>query len=135
MNGWRRIRAVFSTVWDKRKVENDLDAEMRAFGEMLADEKMAKGMTEKEARRSTLAEVGGLEQLKQAVRDERAGSGVEQLWQDVRFGVRQLRRSPGFAVTGLLIIAIGLGLTTTMYSIVYAVILKPLPFAHPALPA
>ena len=131
MNGWRRIRAVFSTLWDKRKVESDLDAEMRSFAEMLADEKLARGMTEKEARRSTLAEVGGLEQLKQAVRDERAGSGIEQLWQDVRFGVRQLRRSPGFAVTGLLIIAIGLGLTTTMYSIVYAVILKPLPFAHP----
>ena len=56
---------------------------------------------------------------------------MEELWQDVRFGLRQLRRSPGFAVMGMLIIAIGLGVTTAMYSIVYAVILKPLPFAQP----
>jgi predicted permease len=98
---------------------------------MLADEKMAQGVGSAEARRRALAEVGGVEQLKQAVRDERAGVGVEQFWQDVRFGLRQLRGSPGFAITGLLIIAMGLGVTTAMYSIVYAVILKPLPFAQP----
>ncbi|HEX3968740.1 MAG TPA: ABC transporter permease, partial [Edaphobacter sp.] len=98
---------------------------------MLADEKMASGMPVAEARRRALAELGGAEQVKQAVRDERAGTGVEELWQDVRFGLRLLRRSPGFAITGLLIIAMGLGVTTAMYSIVYAVILKPLPFAQP----
>jgi len=115
----------------KQKVEADLDAELRACAEMLADEKIADGLPATEAQRRVLVELEGLEQMKQAVRDERAGAVVEQFWQDVRFGLRQLRRSPGFAVMGLLIIAIGIGVTTAMYSIVYAVILKPLPFAQP----
>ncbi len=131
MSGWSRMRAALRNLAHRQRAESDLDAEVRACAEMLADEKMAGGIPAAEARRRALAELGGAEQIKQAVRDERAGTGVEDLWQDVRFGLRQLRRSPGFAVTGLLIIAMGLGVTTAMYSIVYAVILKPLPFAQP----
>ena len=131
MSGWSRIWAGIRNVAYKRRAESELDAEVRACEELLADEKMADGMPAPEARRSALVELGGAEQLKQAVRDERAGAGVERLWQDIRFGVRQLHRSPAFAVTGLLIITIGLGVTTAMYSIVEAVILKPLPFAEP----
>jgi predicted permease len=131
MSGWSRMRAAFRNLTHKQLSEADLDAEVRACAQMLADEKMADGMLAAEARRSALAELGGAEQVKQAVRDERAGTGVERLWQDMRFGLRQLRRSPAFAVTGLLIIAAGLGVTTAMYSIVDAVILKPLPFAQP----
>jgi predicted permease len=131
MSGWSRIWAGIRNVAYKRRAESELDAEVRACAELLADEKMADGMPAPEARRSALVELGGTEQLKQAVRDERAGAGVERLWQDIRFGVRQLHRSPAFAVTGLLIITIGLGVTTAVYSIVEAVILKPLPFAEP----
>lgn len=131
MSGWSRMRAAFRNLAHKKMSEADLDAEVRACVEMLADEKMAGGMPAVEARRSALAEFGGAEQVKQAVRDERAGTGIERLWQDIRFGLRQLRRSTGFAFTGLLIIAIGLGVTTAMYSIVDAVILKPLPLAQP----
>ncbi len=131
MSTWLRIRAALRNLVHKNRSEADLDAEVRACAEMLADEKIADGMPTVEARRRALAELGGAEQVKQAIRDERAGTGVERLWQDLRFGLRQLRRSPGFAVTGLLIITIGLGVTTAMYSIVDAVILKPLPFAEP----
>jgi predicted permease len=131
MSGWSRMRAALENLAHKHRAEADLDAEVRACAEMLTDEKMASGVPAADARRRALAELGGLEQMKQAVRDERAGTGLERLWQDVRFGLRQLRRSPGFAVTGLLIITLGLGVTTAMYSIVYAVILKPLPFAQP----
>ena len=131
MSGWSRMRAALRNLAHRQRAEADLDAEVRACAEMLADEKMAGGIPAEEAWRRALAELGGAEQMKQAVRDERAGAGVEELWQDVRFGLRQLRRSPGFAVTGLLIIAMGLGVTTAMYSIVYAVILKPLPFTQP----
>lgn len=131
MSGWSRIRVTIKNLAHRQRAEADLDAEVRACADMLADEKMSDGIPAAEARRSALAELGGMEQVKQAVRDERAGASLEQLWQDVRFGLRQLRRSPGFAATALLILAVGLGVTTAMYSIVYAVILKPLPFAQP----
>lgn len=131
MRGLLRIRAALGNLAHKKRVEADLDAEVRAWAETLADEKMADGVPPAEARRSALAELGGAEQVKQAVRDARAGVGVERLLQDLRFGLRQLRRSPGFAAMGLLIIGLGLGVTTAMYSVVYAVILKPLPFAQP----
>jgi predicted permease len=131
MSGWTRVRAALKNFVHRQRMEDDLDAEVRACAEMLADEKMAHGMLATEARRKALTELGGAEQVKQAVRDERAGTGVEALWQDIRFGLRQLRRSPGFAVMGLLIIAMGVGVTTAMYSIVDAVILKPLPFVQP----
>ena len=131
MSGWSRIRAAFRNLTHTDMSEADLDAEVRACADLLSDEKISRGMSAAEARRQALAGLGGAEQVKQAVRDERAGTGVEDLWQDVRFGLRQLRRSPGFAVIGLLLIGIGVGLTTAMYSIVYAVILKPLPFVNP----
>lgn len=126
-----RLRAAIRNLTHKQRAESDLDAEVRACAEMLEDEKVAGGMPAAEARRRALAELGGAEQVKQAVRDGRAGTGLGELWQDVRFGLRQLRRSPGFAVTALLMIALGMGVTTAMYSIVYAVLLKPLPFAQP----
>lgn len=131
MSGWTRMRAALWNLTQKRIAEADLDAEVRAYAEMLVDEKIAAGMSPAEARRSALMELGGAEQVKQGVRDGRAGGGLERLWQDARFGLRQLRRAPGFVTMGLLIIALGLGVTTAMYSIVYAVILKPLPFAQP----
>lgn len=131
MSGWRRVRAALKRLAHRQRAEDDLDAEVRACAEMMADEKIAAGIPAAGAHRQVLAELGGAEQVKQAVRDERAGTGAEALWQDIRFGLRQLRRSPGFAVMGLLIIAMGVGVTTAMYSIVDAVILKPLPFVQP----
>jgi hypothetical protein len=131
MSGWSRMWAALRNLRHQERAEADLEAEVRACVEMMADEKLAGGLPAEEARRRALVDLGGAEQVKQAVRDERWEAGVEELWQDVRFGLRQLRRSPGFAVMGMLIIAIGLGVTTAMYSIVYAVLLKPLPFAHP----
>src|ERR1700722_3861268 len=103
MSEWSRMLAALRNLAHRQRAESDLDAEVRACAEMLAAEKMAAGIPAEEAWRRSLAELGGAEQVKQAVRDERAGAGVEELWQDLRFGLRQLRRSPGFAVTGLLI--------------------------------
>lgn len=131
MSRWRRMGAVLRNLAHKNGAEDNLEKEVRACVEILADQKIATGMPAAEARRRALTELGGAEQVKQAVRDERAGTGVERLWQDMRFGLRQLRRSPGFALMGLLIIGTGLGITTAMYSIVDAVILKPLPFRKP----
>jgi predicted permease len=131
MGGWTRVRAALRNLLHGSQVDADLDAEVEACAAMLTDEGMAGGMPAAEARRRALAELGGVEPMKQAVRETRAGSGLERMGRDIRFGLRQLRRSPGFAVTSLLIVAVGMGVTTAMYSIVYAVILKPLPFAQP----
>src|ERR1700749_2766373 len=131
MSRWSRMGAALKNLAHKDQAEADLDAELHADAEMLADEKIAGGMPAEKARREARLELGGADQVKQAVRDGRAGTHAERVWQDMRFGLRQLRRSPGFTVTALLILALGLGVTTAMYSVVYAVILKPLPFNRP----
>src|SRR5580704_2620387 len=94
-----RINSIARNLFRKKRVESELNDEVRAYVEMMTDEKIAEGVSPSEARRRVLAEVGGIEPVKQAVRDHRAGAGLERLWQDVRYGWRQLLRNPGFTVT------------------------------------
>jgi predicted permease len=115
----------------KKRVESELNDEVRACVEMMSDEKIVAGASPSEARRRALAEFGGIEPVKQAVRDHRAGAGLERLWQDVRFGSRQLSRNPGFTVTVILTLALSIGVNTAIFSIVNALMLKRLPYPHP----
>jgi predicted permease len=126
-----RVRTVLQNLLRKRQVESQLDAEVRAYVEMIADERIAGGMPTAEARRSALADFGGIEQVKQTVRDGRAGSRVERLWQDARFGLRQLRRNPGFTATVILTLGLSIGANTAIFSIVNALLLKSLPYSQP----
>jgi predicted permease len=126
-----RIRSILRNLLRKRQVEAQLDEEIRAYVDMRADEKIAAGMPESEARRSARVEIGGVEQVKQAVRGHRAGAGIEVIWQDLRYGVRQLRRNPGFTVTVLATLALSIGANTAIFSIVNALMLRSLPYSHP----
>ena len=108
-----------------------MDNELRAYVEMATDEKIAAGVSASEARRTTLAEFGGVEQVKQSVRDHRAGTSLEAMWQDVRYGWRQLMRNPGFTAAVIVTLALSIGANTAIFSIVNALMLKSLPYPHP----
>jgi putative ABC transport system permease protein len=125
-----RLRSVLRNLLRKREVENDLDEEVRSFVEMVADDAMASGAAKEEARRRALAECGGIERVKQGVRNSRSGVGLETLGQDLRFGVRQLRRKPGFALAAILTLGIGIGANTAIFSFVNSVLLRPLPYPN-----
>ncbi|HTU45549.1 MAG TPA: ABC transporter permease [Terracidiphilus sp.] len=123
-----RLKAVVRNLLHKERAEAELDAEIRAYMDEQADELIATGVEPDEARRRALAEAGCAEPVKQAVRDHRAGASLELLWRDVSYCLRQLRRNPAFAWTAILTLALGIGATTTIFSAVYSLLLRPLPY-------
>lgn len=114
-----------------RRVEAELDEEVRAHLEMLVEEKVRAGMTANDAQREARMELGGLDQVKERVHEVRAGHMLETCFQDFRFGVRMLLKSPGFTLTVILTLALSVGANTAVFSLVNALLLKSLPYAHP----
>jgi predicted permease len=119
----RRLAALFR----RRRLEDDLDEELRSHLEMAAELNLRKGMAAEDARREALRSFGGVEQTKENYRDQRGLPMVETTLQDLRFGLRMLRRSPGFTVLAILSLTFGIGANAAVFSWVEGILLRPYP--------
>jgi hypothetical protein len=115
----------------KEQHNRELDEELNSFLELAAEEKMRQGMSRKDALRAVRLERGSVEVTKEIVHEARWESFLETCWQDVRFGMRMLRKNPGFTAVVVLTLALGIGANTAIFSLVNAVMLQPIPVHNP----
>src|SRR5437588_7963989 len=124
MTWWQRL-------WRRRQMEEQLEKELRFHIDQHTNDLIARGLDPVEARRQARLALGGPEQVKEQCRDARGTRWVEDLLQDIQYAVRTLCRMPGFAAVAVLVLALGIGATTVMFTVIDSVLLRPLSYPEP----
>jgi predicted permease len=127
----RRLLSKCTALLRNDRVEAELEREINAHLTLLEDDFLKRGMTAAEARRAARHAYGNIEHAKQMHRDERSILWLEHLLRDIRYAIRQLGRSPGFALTVILTIALGIGANTAIFTLAHSILMKPLPVVDP----
>ncbi len=120
------VRALFR----KKQAEQEMDEELRGYLDAAAKDKLRSGMSQEEALRAARVEMGSIDAVKEEIRSAGWESTLETIWQDLRFGLRVLRRNRGFTAVAALTLALGIGGTAVVFSLLDAVLLRPLPYPH-----
>ena len=123
-----KARSFLRNLFFTRRLDADLDQEVQAHLEILIEEKMGAGMPAAEARRAARVEMGGIEQVKEQVREKRMGNWLQSVLSDCRYGFRQLRKNAGTTALMIFTLALAIGASTAIFSVVYGVLLRPLPY-------
>ncbi len=125
---FRKFSDALRSLFRREKVERDLNDELRFHLEMEIEKNIARGMKPFEARTQALRSFGGVEKFKEECRDVRGGTLIESFIRDAHYGIRILLRNPGFTAVAILTLALGIGANTAIFSVIYGVLMRPLPY-------
>jgi hypothetical protein len=131
MRWHHRLYVMWRGLFGSSTLERDLNEELKFHFDRQVQSNIESGMTPGQARRAAAIAIGNMESIRETSRDERSGAWLRQFARDLAYGMRLLRKAPAFSICAILIVGTGIAAVTAMFSVVYGVLLRPLPFPEP----